>query len=284
MRRTHKLLKILPLLLVFSLAGTIQAQVLEPDVQRLEREVSTLKDNYGTGFGFNFVMNNFGFGAGTEFRTVIAPQTELTASLRLTGLRDPSEQTFTDFFFGQQIIPNKYQRAFASPLLLGFRHRLFPDVMQENYRLFLSASIGPAVAFAFPYFNDRSGNGYRFTGNELELVDDTLFRIEPDRVHDIFTGWSEGEWHWGGAGEFKVGLDIGSNFARLNSIEFGYFFYYFPDGIQIMMPNQPVFRTDLPRPDIVQTDESGAYVFESFFDKQSYFGSPQITFTFGWFW
>ncbi|MCC5942777.1 MAG: hypothetical protein JJU37_14640 [Balneolaceae bacterium] len=260
------------------------AQVLEPEVIQTPRNVSVLQDEYGTGFGFNILMNNFGFGAGTEFRAVVARQTELTASLRITALRDASEQTFTDFFFGQQIVPNKFQRAFAFPLMLGIRQRIFADTIQEDYRFFLSASIGPAAAFTYPYFNDSDNLGYRFTGNELIIVGDELFRLQPTQVNDMFTGFGSGEWHLGGAGEFKIGLDIGSNFARLSSIEFGYFFYYFPDAVQLMMPNQPVFRTDLQRNNVVQTDIEGNIEFESFFEPQSFFGSPQITFTFGWFW
>lgn len=260
------------------------AQVIEPDVIQTPRNVSVLQDEYGTGFGFNILMNNFGFGAGTEFRAVVARQTELTASLRITALRDASEQTFTDFFFGQQIVPNKFQRAFAFPLMLGIRQRIFANTIQEEYRFFLSASIGPAAAFTYPYFDDPNNLGYRFTGNELIIVEDELFRLQPTQVNDIFTGFSSGDWHLGGAGEFKIGLDIGANFARLSSIEFGYFFYYFPDAIQLMMPNQPVFRTDIPRNNVVQTDINGEILFEPFFEPQSFFGSPQITFTFGWFW
>src|SRR5690625_5704922 len=79
-----------------------------------------------------------------------------------------------------------------------------------------------------PYFRDLNDNGYR------EQFQDYF---EP--VNDIFSRMGEGSWHWGTAGEVKVGVDIGSNFSRLSSIEFGYYFYYFPNGIQIMMHNQP---------------------------------------------
>jgi len=271
---SRKILFFLPLFLTFLLFEDSKAQILEPPVLEIPRDISTLKENYGSGFGFNFLMNNFGFGFGGEFRQVVAPQTELTASLRLTALRDASEQTFTDFFFGQQIIPNKYQRAFGFPLMLGIRQRLFADVIQEDYRFFVSAAIGPAAAFSYPYFDDINNNGFREQFANF---------FEP--VNDVFTGWSDGEWHWGGAGEFKLGLDIGTNFARLNSVEFGYFFYYFPNSIQIMMPNQPALRQNVPPGQSpFQFDQNGELILEPFFEPQSFFGSPQITFTFGWFW
>lgn len=274
MTKFRSVLIIIPLFIAVLLFEDSDAQTLEPPVLEIPRDISTLSEKYGTGFGFNFLMNNFGFGFGGELRQVVAPQTELTASLRLTALRDASEQTFTDFFFGQQIIPNKYQRAFGFPLMLGIRQRLFSDVMQEDYRLFLSASIGPAAAFSYPYFDDINNNVFREQFANF---------FEP--VNDVFTGWSEGEWHWGGAGEFKIGLDIGSNFARLNSVEFGYFFYYFPNAIQIMMPNQPALRQNVrPGESPFQFDENGELILEPFFDAQRFFGSPQITFSFGWFW
>lgn len=256
------------------MAGTASAQILEPEVEKSVRTASTLDDNYDTAFGFGFIMNNFGFGFGGEMRKVVGTQTELTASIRVTGLRDASEQTFTDFFFGQQVIPNKYQRAFSFPFMLGMRQRLFPKFIQDNYRFFASASMGPSVALSYPYFEDINDNGYREQFQNF---------FEP--VNDIFTGLGEGDWHWGGAGEFKLGVDIGSNFSRLSSVEFGYFFYYYPDGIQIMMPNQPATRQNVnPGQDPFIVDENGELVLEPFFDAQSFFGTPQITFTFGWLW
>jgi hypothetical protein len=274
MIKTINYLIILPLCSLFMFTELVQAQIQEPEVLQIPRGFSTIQDNYGAGFGFNVVMNNFGFGAGGEFRQVIARETELTASLRMTGLRDPSEQTFTDIFFGQQIVPNKYQRAFAFPMLLGLRQRLFSDIIQEDYRFFMSAAIGPAAAFSYPYFDDRNENGFR-----------EQFQNYFEPVNDIFSGMGDGEWHWGGAGEFKIGLDIGSNFARLNSIEFGYYFYYFPDGIQIMMPNQPQLRENVgPGESPFMFDEDGELLLEPFYDAQRFFGSPQITFTFGWLW
>lgn len=255
--------------LLFSTA--VYGQITEPEVERLNRDASTLSDNYNRGIGFNVVMNNFGFGLGSEYRRVIAPQSEFTTSLRITGLRDASEQTFTDFFFGQQVIPNKYQRAIAIPLMLGMRQRVFANNIQDDFRFFVSASMGPAAAFAYPYFEDINDNGYREQFQDF---------FEP--VNDIFTGISEGDWHLGAAGEFKISLDIGGNFARMNSVEFGYFFYYFPDAIQIMMPNQPVFRDNVPPGESPFIVIDGELALEPFFEAQKFFGSPQITFTFGW--
>lgn len=275
-------------ILLLFIVVDLQAQIQEPEVISTPRDQISLSDEYSSGFGININMNNFGFGLGGEFRTVIAPQTELMLKLGATGLRDESEQTFTDIFFGQQIIPNKFQRAMAFPLMLGFRQRVFSDVIQENYRFFVSASAGPVAAFAYPYFDDRNNNGYRETGNEFEIIEDNgelLIRFtQPERVNDIFSGMGDGSWHWGGAGELKVGVDIGNNFSRLNSIEFGYYFYYYSNGIQMMMPNQPQRKDQVGPQESPFIFENGELVVEEFFEPQKFFGTPQITFTFGWLW
>lgn len=253
----------------------LEPAVEEPEVEEEIRNISNIQNEYNSGFGFNVVMNNFGFGLGGEYRRVVGPSTELMATMRIGGLRDASEQTFTDYFFGQQIIPNKFQRAFAFPLLLGMRHRLFSNIIQDDYRFFVSASLGPVASFSYPYFNDANNNGYR-----------EQFTNYFEEINDIFTGWSDGDWHLGGTGEMKLGLDIGGNFARLNSIEFGYYFYYFPNGIQLMMPNQPrlQFNPETGREQFVVNPDTGELAVEPFFDAQKFFGSPQITFTFGWLW
>lgn len=278
------------LLLLFTLFNVVElrAQIEEPEVIDTPRDLVTLSDEYGTGFGININMNNFGFGIGGEFRKVIAPQSEIMFKMGITGLRDESEQTFTDIFFGQQIIPNKYQRGMAFPLMLGFRQRVFSDVIQENYRFFVSASAGPVAAFTYPYFNDVNNNGYRETGNEYDIIEDQgelyILFTQPERVNDIFSEMGDGEWNWGGAGELKIGVDIGSNFSRLNSIEFGYYFYYFTDGIQMMMPNQPQLKEQTGPQESPYIFENGELVVEEFFEPQKFFGTPQITFTFGWLW
>ncbi len=275
--------KIFTLILPITFAGLIIdgiAQIQEPEVRQVDRSVINLNDNYSTGLTFDFSVNNFGFAFGGEFRKVLGTQSEGVVNLRFAGLRDVTEQTFTDIIFGQQIVPNKYQRVFAFPLMLGLRQRLFASRIQEEYRFFISASGGPIAAFSYPYFDDINNNGYR----EGEL----FFRFHgyAEPVNDALSGWSDGEWHWGAAAEIKFGVDFSRNFTRVTRLEFGYYMNYFPDGIQIMMPNQPVLRdrsaTGQQSP--FQFDEEGNLLLEPFFDPQRFFGTPQITLTFGRLW
>jgi len=267
MKLNHTTSIIFLVFLFSSLAIPVYGQIEEPDLRVEERVSTPLNQNYNSGLTFDFVVNNFGFGIGGEYRKVIGAQMEGTISLRITGLRDASEQTFTDFF-GQQAVPNKFQRAFAFPVMLGMRKRLFADRVQEEYRFFLSASAGPVMTFTYPYFDDQNNNGYR-----------EQFRDNFERINDIFSGWGDGDWHTGAAGELKFGVDFGRTFSSVTTVEFSYYFNYFPNGIQMMMPNQPVIEGNN-----FIVDGNGELVLEPFFDDQSFFGTPQISIRFGSLW
>lgn len=264
----------LSVLLLLSTLEVVNSQVTEPELRVEERVAVPLSENYKAGLTFDIVFNNFGFGIGGEYRRVLGSQTEGVIHTRITGLRDASEQTFTDVFFGQQIVPNKYQRAFAFPLMLGMRQRLFADKVQEEYRFFLSAAAGPVAAFTYPYFDDRNNNGFR-----EQFAD----YFEP--VNDIFTGLGDGSWHFGTAAELKFGIDFGRTFSNVTSVEFSYYMNFFPNGIQMMMPNQPDLLMNVPPGESpFQFDNDNELVLEPFFDAQSFFGTPQITITFGRLW
>jgi hypothetical protein len=258
------------------LTAQIRQPVQEPDLREFDEPRTPYDDGVSNGIGFNLVINNFGFGIGAEYKRVLAPFMEGTATFRITGLRDVSEQTFTDIFFGQQIVPNKYRRALSMPLTFGVRQRVFARSIADNYRIYLSGELGPVLAFSYPYFDDLNNNGYR---EQFQFQGGASY-VEP--VNDVFTGMGDGDWHLGMAGEFKLSLDIGQNFARLTSIQFGYMFYYFDEGIQMMQPNQPSFSAADPPSfeDII----NGDYAMEPFFDAQRFFGTPQLSFIFGRMW
>ena len=249
------------------------AQTREPDVIPLPEPRTPLSEGKHNALGFEFMVNNFGFGIGGHYSRILGPYTQLTVETGITGLRDVSEQTFTDPFFGQQIIPNKYKRAIAFPLHIGLKRRFFAQKISDNFRFFVAGSGGPAMAFVYPYVRDNNNNGFRDN-----LIVNGVPRSEG--VNDFFSGWKDGETTWGVTGQLKVGVDIGDNFSKLTTVEFGYFFYYFDQGIQMMEPYRPIINNQgefIFNPD-------GTLAREPFFDKQKYFGTPQITLTFGGMW
>lgn len=251
-----------------SIAGNdALAQLEEPEVVELPEPKTPLTEGYHNSLGFDVILNNFGFGIGGHYSRVLGPFTEFTFQTGITGLRDVSEQNYQNFFTGQRIVPNKYKRGFGFPFLFGLKHRLFARQIDDNFRFFVSGALGPSMAFTYPYVQDTDGNGFR----TFQVIDG--FLVPAERVNDFFTGWKDGETHWGYNGELKIGVDFGSSFKTRTTVEFGYFFYYFNEGLQIMEPRRPIYGD---QGQIVDT--------EPFFDAQKYFGTPQIKITFGGMW
>ena len=272
-------------LFTFLAAGLLLiTDVQEANAQLKEPEVIDNPDSvtpYGQGFknrwGVDILINNFGFGLTGNYARLVGPYTEITFKAGITGLRDVSEQNFQDFFTGRQVIPNKFNRAFAFPILIGFKKRLFADYISDNLRFFASTSAGPAMAFVYPYLDDRDGNGFRTLARTPEG-----FVVPTEPLNDFFTGWSDGFTTWGGAGEIKLGVDLGTKFKSQTTIEFGYFFYYFAGGIQILEPNKPA-RDALGNPifddtGIVETSEDPGFA------ARKFFGTPQISVIIGGLW
>jgi hypothetical protein len=259
-------LAILVLLLGTGFAGLTLAQDLSPAARPDKLVKKEPKTYTGQGIenalGLNIFINNFGFGVGGEYRRFVGPYSDISFSLDITGIRNVSEQTFQTFF-GQQIVPNKYNRVLAFPVRVGFRHRFFADRVTDNFRIHLGAQVGPSLAFVYPYFNDANNSGFRENGPPFSTY-------EP--VNDFFKGWNDGDFELGMSGKLVAAFDFGEEFERLTSVEFGFYFFYYPQGIQIMEPKQP----ELTSP--------STYQIVDFYGKQKYFGTPQITLTFGKLW
>lgn len=254
--------------------NTAFAQLKEPEVIDISNPKTPLSEGFRNSISFDVMLNNFGFGIGGNYSRVIGPFTEITLQAGITGLRDVSEQTFQNFFTGQQIVPNKYKRGFGFPILIGLKQRLFAQEIDDNFRLFVSGAMGPAAAFVYPYVDDDDNNGFR----TFQITPEG-FLIPVESVNDFFTGWSEGDWEWGLNGELTIGVDLGSSFTSQTTVEFGYFFYYFSQGIQMMEPYKPVFDENgyARNPD-------GTIQREPFFDAQKYFGTPVLKVSFGGMW
>lgn len=267
------LLIFLPLVLVFNTPLMAQEERLEPDMATIDPMRSYQTEKIKAGISFNMMVNNFGVVLGGEYRRTTGAFTEWYLTMQISGLRDVSEQSFQ--FFGQQVVPNKFNRALAIPVMLGYRKRFFADAIADNFRFNLSMGLGPAFVFAYPYFRDQNNNGIRD-------VFISAFQIQEERINDIFTGWSNGNWHTGLAGEFQIGLDLGPNFKRLNGVKFGFHVYYIPDGIQMMEPFTPVRQNY--NPTIGQGDPGFDQEFEPLFGKMRFFATPQITILFGRMW
>lgn len=247
------------------------AQFGEPPVEKKIEPRTLFEEGYKTGFGINLSLNDFGFGLGGQFRKGLNPYTEGLLTLKMMGLKDPTEQTFINYQFGFRTIPNKYRRAISIPMYLGLKKRFFAREISDDFRVFGALSGGPVFAISYAYFNDLNDNGFR--------ENDTFTYGFQERTYDLFNGFKESDTHWGVGGEIQLGIDFGDNFANLSSMQFGYTFNYFDQGIQILEPNKPVIINGE-----VQFQENGFVQTEPANDPRKYFGSAQISFVFGWMW
>ncbi len=268
-----KKLFLLGFILSFVLTSTsVLAQFGEPEVRRPDSPKNLYDEGYRSGFGFFVGVSDFGLGVGAQYRKVFSKYTEGLINFKISGIKDPREQTYIDYFFGTKTIPDKYRKVVSFPLTVGLKKRLFAETISDNFRVFASAAGGPVLAYTFPYFQDINGNGFRENNVFIYNLN------EP--TYDIFTGWKDGESHFGWTGEIQMGIDFNSNFARLQSMQFGYTFMYFDEGLQIMQPNRP----DLDPQGRIQYDAQDRLIVEPDYDAKSFYGTAQISFVFGWMW
>lgn len=261
------------LFLAFSISSTaVFAQFGEPEVRGKSQAKNLYDEGYRTGFGVTFGLNDSGFGLGAQYRRVVGKYSEAIINFKISGIKDPKEQTYIDYYFGFKTVPNKYKRIISFPLSVGYKQRFFPESISDNFRVYGSVSAGPVLAYAFPYFNDVNDNGFQENNSNLYGFS------EP--AYDIFSGWKNPEPHFGWNGELQVGIDLGGDFAGLQAVQFGYTASYFRDGLQIMQPKEPLLD-DFGQ---LQFNNQGEVVLTDSYKPRNYFGSPQITFIFGWMW
>ncbi|MEQ8525064.1 hypothetical protein [Gracilimonas sp.] len=274
---------------LFGVGNHAFAQFGEPDVQKKEVPRNLYDEGYRTGFGFNISLNDFGVGVGGQFRFGLNSYTEALVTLKMMGLKDPTEQTFIDYTFGFKTVPEKYRRVLAVPLYIGLKKRFFAEEISDNFRVYSSLSAGPTYALSYAYFNDTTENGFR--------ENDSGIYGRSERLNDIFSGWGDSKSHWGFGGEFVLGIDFGEKFSNLSSVQFGYTMNYFSDGIQVLEPCQPDLNRINQQPlnpcgisesntvPVFLSDGSvGQAPLEKANDPRKYFGTAQITLIFGWMW
>lgn len=264
-------------ILVLAQNANAQVQFGEPEIQEIIQPKNLYDEGFRRGFGFSFGLNDFGFGAGMQYRIGLGPYTEGLINFKIAGLRDPSEQTHIDIYFGNRTIASKYQRVITFPTTIGIKRRLFASQISDNFRVHTAMSLGPSFTVRIPYFRDFNNNGYR----EDDYNRYGLGGVEP--INDIFQGWDQAEWELGWNGEVVLGIDFGDNFGRLQSLQFGYSFYYFDQGLQILEPNAPIIQ---PNGSLIDNNNDGYADFPNGFrsanDTVNFFGSAQITFIVGW--
>ncbi|MCC7437532.1 MAG: hypothetical protein IT211_03445 [Armatimonadetes bacterium] len=99
--------------------------------------------------GIDVLFSNSGFGAGGFYQRKVSSNLSLFVNLGVTGSRTKDE---LDEWNGYEYrVPNKVNRLYTFPLMIGLRQRLFAERLSDEFRPFLNAGAGPSLVLALPY-------------------------------------------------------------------------------------------------------------------------------------
>ena len=116
--------------------------------------------------------------------------------------------------------PNKRNSVLLVPLQIGLERRLFRQQIEDNFRPFMALSVGPTLAYQWPYFDDVDGDGRRDADTEP---------LTPG-----LEGLGEGEARVGIGGTLSVGAAFGRSRSANPSIRFGLQGTYFPVDVDLL--------------------------------------------------
>ncbi|WP_420456121.1 hypothetical protein [Rubrivirga sp.] len=152
---------LVPLALLVLVAGAAQGQGrVAPPLP------DTTAARYGTSGSLVVVLTEYGFGAGGSARARLTDDVSFVAELSAGAGRDEREQSFIGFF-GERETPFKRNYVALVPLHVGLERRLFRRSVEDNFRPFVAALVGPTLALQWPYFDDVDGDGRRDATEDL---------------------------------------------------------------------------------------------------------------------
>ncbi len=180
----------------------------------------TTAGRYGSGAALVLTLTEYGLGAGAAVRGRLGNEWSVTAGLSLGAGRDEREQSFGGGVFGERETPNKRNSVFLLPLQIGLERRLFREQIEDNFRPFAALSVGPTLAYQWPYFDDVDGDGRRDP--------------ETEPLTPGLDGIGEGQARLGIGGTLSVGAAFGRSRSASPSIRFGVQGAYFPVEVDLL--------------------------------------------------
>jgi hypothetical protein len=148
----------------------------------------------------------------------MAPDWVFSLEARIGAVKDAREVAFFDRS-GTRDVPSKANYLVEIPLEVGVEKRLFRSSIEDNFRPFVQASMGPVVGWMYPYYEDRNGNG---------ALDDG----EP--TFDAVSGLSRGSVRFGAGVLAAVGAHFGRSTRVSQGVRLAVKATYFHDGIPLM--------------------------------------------------
>ena len=210
--------RLLPLALCLA-AGPAAAQGAAPD---------TAAARYASSAAVTLDLSEYGLGAGGVLRRGVGRDLSAVVELSVGAGRDEREQSFFVGVFGETVTPFKRNYVALVPLHAGLERRLFRREIEDNFRPFVSAVVGPTLAYQWPYFDDRNGNGIREADPDGDGVTDDI-----ERPLGLTGGLGRGEPRLGVGGTLAVGAHFGRGGAT-QGVRVGVQGAYFPVEIDLL--------------------------------------------------
>ena len=179
----------------------------------------TTAARYGTSGALVLGLTEYGLGAGLAGRLRATDDLSLTVEVALGAGRDEREQSFTADALGTRVTPLKRNYLLLLPVRVGLERRLFRTSVEDNFRPFVHADLGPTVGYQWPYFDDADGDGQRDAG-------------EP--ALGAFAGLDDGEARIGVGGTLAVGAFFGRGRRSTQALRFGLQGTYFPVEVDLL--------------------------------------------------
>ncbi len=138
--------------------------------------IKTLITPDGTtqGWGFDLIFSNNGFGVGFFWQKFFTKDLLMFSSLYISGARntDEFEVRYYNQYTGriEEFVPNKVNRLYMFPLVLGLQQYVFSDELVESFKPFINIGIGPTFILATPYFSMLSDMHSFTQDSELQSV------------------------------------------------------------------------------------------------------------------
>lgn len=153
-------------------------------------------------YGMDIMIASDGFGLGVFYGYHFTDALTGKINFSISEAKDEGEIELYNPFTGELFVPNKVNRFLVFPLLFAVEYRLFKDQIMDNFRPYLSASIGPSLIFSTPY--------------EIEF----------------FNSLKYGKAHYTLGGYIGAGAYFGSEKNRILGVNVRYYIIHYPNGIE----------------------------------------------------
>lgn len=134
--------------------------------------------NINSALGLDVLISTSGFGGGMFYHYYLNNNLLLFGELFISGVRKTDE--FEQYLYdkGYWRIPLKINRLYRIPFTFGVQKFLFTESLQNSFKPYIAAGVGPALIFSTPYSKDR--DPYAKSIGFFTALDKTDIYVKPN--------------------------------------------------------------------------------------------------------